>query len=226
VWVHNFCLQAQPCPQELFNYLLTEIIMVQIIHKGQHLLRHKAQEVGYTNATYPSIINVKTALDEAFTLIGTVLSWQAPVADRASLPLTGNVVNDARVVQDDGDGSAAIYVCIATTGTVDQQWIKIADVDWQGTETVTITNTDSPYTADVYNVILADTSAGDITVVLPASATSKDKSYTVKKITNDSGQITVDPNASETIDGDTTKVIGQYRAAMKVVCDASNWHII
>jgi len=200
--------------------------MVQIIHKGQHLLRHKSQEVGYTNSTYPTVLNVKTALDEAFSLIGTVLSWKEPVATKAALPIVDNTLNDARVVQDDGDGKAAIYVCVATTGTIAQQWTKIADVDWQGTESITITSTDSPYTVAEYNIILADTSSGDITVVLPASASSKDKSYTVKKITNDTGQITVDPNASETIDGDTTKVIGQYRAAMKVVCDASNWYII
>ncbi len=199
---------------------------VQVTHKGQHLLRHKAQDIGYINASYPSAINVKLALDEAFTLIGTVLSWQAPVANKAALPLTGNVVNDARVVQDDGDGKAAIYVCIATSGTVDQQWLKIADVDWQGEETVNIDQTDSPYTASLKNTILVDTSGGAVTINLPAVASNVDKVYYVKKITSDTNQITIDGNASETIDGALTQVIGQYLATLKIVSDGIAWHII
>ncbi|MEA2037189.1 MAG: hypothetical protein U9O94_06765, partial [Nanoarchaeota archaeon] len=113
--------------------------MVQIIHKGQHLLRHKSQEVGYTNVSQPGIVTVKGAIDDIYTSLSSVLSWQAPVATPADLPLTGNTINDARVVQDDGDGGAAIYVCIATTGTLSDQWQKIADVDWGGSTVYTDT---------------------------------------------------------------------------------------
>jgi len=56
------------------------------------------------------------------------------VATKATLPLSGNAVGDQRVVFDDGDGKQAVYACIATTGTVDQQWAKIADVDWMSEE--------------------------------------------------------------------------------------------
>ena len=56
--------------------------------------------------------------------------WKASVANRAALPLTGNGLGDQRVVLDDGDGKQAVYLCIATTGDVDAQWEKIADVDF------------------------------------------------------------------------------------------------
>ena len=110
--------------------MLTGQAPTQIIHRGQHPYKHKSQEVTYINGTYPAITDVKQALDKAFSLIGQVLSWQTPVANKAALPLTGNSVNDARMVEDDGDGKPAMYVCIATAGNVDAQWLKIADVDW------------------------------------------------------------------------------------------------
>ena len=98
--------------------------MRQIIHRGQHPYRHKAQEVGYFNPAQPTWTSVKTALDDVAALTGG-LNWRDPVATKALLPLTGNTINDARIVQDDGDGKPAIYVCIATVGTVDQQWQNI-----------------------------------------------------------------------------------------------------
>jgi len=106
--------------------------MRQVIHKGQHLLRHKAEEVGYLNATLgASIKTVKDALD-LFATLNINFSWKDPVATKAALPLTGNTLSDARMVQDDGDGNTSLYVCIATSGDVDAQWQKIADVDWEG----------------------------------------------------------------------------------------------
>ncbi len=58
------------------------------------------------------------------------LNWKDPVATPNALPISGNELNDARMVSNDGDGKVAQYVCIATTGTYLTQWQKIADVDW------------------------------------------------------------------------------------------------
>ena len=103
---------------------------IEIKHKGQHLLKHKSQEVKHIDATRPTITNVKLAIDNLYTLVGGSVQWKDPVATKATLPLTGNVVNDARIVEDDGDAKQAMYACKATTGDVDAQWVKIADVDW------------------------------------------------------------------------------------------------
>lgn len=61
-------------------------------------------------------------------------SWKPSVATVAALPVTLNTIGDQRVVLNDGDGKQAIYACIATTGTIDQQWDKIGDVDWMSAE--------------------------------------------------------------------------------------------
>ncbi len=74
------------------------------------------------------------------------LSWKEPV-DRTDtsygsgtvLPVTGNVVNDARMVADDGDGKPAQYVCVATSGAWSDQWVKIADIDWGASNSISVT---------------------------------------------------------------------------------------
>jgi hypothetical protein len=52
------------------------------------------------------------------------------VADVASLPSVGNVINDMRVVQDDGDGKAASYRWELREGESSASWHKIYDMDW------------------------------------------------------------------------------------------------
>ena len=116
--------------------------MKQIMHRGQHPLRHKAQEVNYLNDSFPAMKTVKAGLDQALTLGG--VTWKSPVATKASLPLTENTLSDARIVTDE----KAIYICIATSGLVDAQWQVIADVDWDPLfEEITISGT--VYTAPV-----------------------------------------------------------------------------
>lgn len=57
-------------------------------------------------------------------------STQTSVATPAALPAVGNTVNDMRVVQDDGDGSAASYRWEQREGDVAAKWYKIYDMDW------------------------------------------------------------------------------------------------
>lgn len=67
---------------------------------------------------------------QKMTTNSAVVYWKEPVANKFSLPLVDNTLGDARAVGDDGDGNPAVYLCIATTGDVDAQWVKVADVDW------------------------------------------------------------------------------------------------
>jgi glycine cleavage system H lipoate-binding protein len=74
------------------------------------------------------------------------LNWKDPV-DRSdssygsgtALPLTANVINDCRMVRDDGDGKPAQYVCVATSGAWEDQWKKIADIDWGSSNSIAVT---------------------------------------------------------------------------------------
>lgn len=75
-------------------------------------------------------------------------SWKASVATTANLPVVGNALGDQRVVLNDGDGKQAIYACIAQTGTVDQQWDKVGDVDWMTEEQTRITQESARVSAE------------------------------------------------------------------------------
>lgn len=83
------------------------------------------------------------------------------------------------------------------------------------------------------DVVLADTSGGEISINLPTAAsvfsatTEKSGQFTVKKITSDGNNVNINPNGSETIDGDTGLVIvGGSLAHFNIVSDGFNWFII
>jgi hypothetical protein len=81
------------------------------------------------------------------TLAGSI-NWQASVAIIGDLPLTGNNLNDSRIVQNDGDGKRAQYVWNGT------EWTKISDVDWGDATAVSYDNSSSGLLAtDVKNAI-------------------------------------------------------------------------
>ena len=81
------------------------------------------------------------------------------------------------------------------------------------------------YTAtDRDHVILCDASSGAFTVTLPASIGGKE--YYVKKTDSSGNAVTVDGNASETIDNDTTVKITRRHEALLFWADGSNWHIL
>lgn len=114
----------------------------QVLHRGQHPYKHKATEIMYNHDG--NLETVSTSLSTLFTMVGSVITWQSPVATYTDLPITGNTINEARMVNDDGDAKPALYVCVATSGSRSEQWLKLADVDWgalwtrdSGTDTLT-----------------------------------------------------------------------------------------
>jgi hypothetical protein len=66
-----------------------------------------------------------------------------------------------------------------------------------------------------------------MTINLPAAASCTGLEFTFKKIHSSASAITIDGNASETIDGAATHTAmdAQYDT-ITIVCDGSNWHIV
>jgi len=91
---------------------------------------------------------------------------------------------------------------------------------------IEIDDTDSPYTAtDPNGVIAADSTSGDITVVL--SAVVEGAITTIKKNDTSQNTITVDGDGSETIDGDLTTVLtGANRPSITLIGTTGGWVII
>ena len=75
-------------------------------------------------------------------------------------------------------------------------------------------------------VILCDASGGAFTVILPAASGLTDKIFTIKKTDSSALAVTIDGNASETIDGLTTVTLDSQYSFAIIVCDGSNWTII
>jgi hypothetical protein len=88
------------------------------------------------------------------------------------------------------------------------------------------TSTSSSFTItdDKTDVVLADASAGDMTVTLPKQ--SPGRVIHVKKIDATSNVVTVDAVKSQTIDGELTQEISLQYTSIHMVADGSNWHII
>lgn len=74
--------------------------------------------------------------------------------------------------------------------------------------------------------ILADATGGNITVTLPAAASHSGRVYNVKKTDSNANTVTLDGNASETIDGATTYALSAQYEALTIQSDGSNWHIL
>jgi hypothetical protein len=90
-----------------------------------------------------------------------------------------------------------------------------------------ITVTDSPYTAPAYDCyIFCNAVGGAITVSLPAASSSAGRRYDIKKTDVSAYVVTIDANASETIDGALTLPINLQYESYTLVCDGATWWIV
>lgn len=76
-------------------------------------------------------------------------------------------------------------------------------------------------------VYLITAGGGGFTITLPPAANWKGKSLWFKKVDSGVGTLTLDGDASETIDGSTTATpIGTQYYTAELYSDGSNWHIL
>ena len=87
-----------------------------------------------------------------------------------------------------------------------------------------ITTDYTALSSDIF--IYAEASSADITVTLPSAVGLDGKVYRIKKIDNTGYSIIVDADGSETIDGQTTKIINGQYDSMTIVSDNVEWWII
>jgi len=74
--------------------------------------------------------------------------------------------------------------------------------------------------------ILADATSAAIVTNLPAAASTVGQIITVKKIDASVNTVTIDPNASELIDGATTNVLSTQWASLTFQSNGTSWFII
>ena len=79
---------------------------------------------------------------------------------------------------------------------------------------------------DLGNVINCDASGGAFTLTLLAAATVGDGgTICIRKTDSSANAVTIDGNASETINGVTTFLLTRQNGSVFLVCDGSNWNM-
>lgn len=106
----------------------------RIISPLQHPLKHVLSDFVFAHNALPANV---TSLDQALEWLFDAVypKTKAPVATIAALPVVGNTLGDQRVVNDDGDGRAAVYKWSQYDGEATPSWHKTMDVDWS-TDTI------------------------------------------------------------------------------------------
>lgn len=134
-------------------------------------------------------------------------------ANTGALPSAGNAGRIAYVT-----GSNSLY---ADNGS---SWDQIASTD----NSLAVTSKTANYTIlSTDDVILCDGSGGAFTVTLPAAASNTGKRFYIVKTDADIGEpITVDGNASETINGALTTTLNTQNECLVVISDGTNFLIL
>jgi len=87
-----------------------------------------------------------------------------------------------------------------------------------------ISNTYTVTTND--NYLFANSSTGAFSINLPTAVGNYGQYVTIKKVDSTANDITIDPNLSETIDEQPTKIINTQYSVLTIVADGSNWWIV
>lgn len=167
------------------------------------------------------IVSLLTATRVIFAGIGGLLSDDADLTfildtlHATNLTSTGTITGGTLT-----DGTASLTGGVGTGYTLNSPQIN-------GLKLNSTTQTNTNYTALVTDdIILFSTGVTTRTLALPAAVTvGSGKVYYIKKIDSGIGLVTVDPDGSETIDGDLTPdLVSQYESWM-ISSDGSNWHV-
>lgn len=85
----------------------------------------------------------------------------------------------------------------------------------------------STYTVDLDDeLLIVNAASGSFTINLPAASLCLGKTLRVKNITSVANTVTIDANASETIDGQLTQVLDNDYTSVTLVCDGTQWYLL
>lgn len=152
------------------------------------------------------------------------------MSSEASLDETrGGTAQTAVVAGDILYGSAADTWSRLAKGS-DGQVLKLASglPSWaSAVASLSVSSKSADYTATTADdVLLVDASGAARTITLYAASGNSGKILHIKKTDSSANSVTVDGNASETIDGATTKVLALQYESVTIVCDGSNWYVL
>jgi|GEM_PF-4903032 len=191
-----------------------------------------------TPVNYVGITSGDAGVAPIVSVAGTDDNIDIELAPKGTGNVTGGTGSAAGVFESKGDNDVTLQTGNSTTGDITITDGANGDIDVTPNGTGQFTSTALSYTVTTKTgnatlsvaeggIILANSSGGALTLTLPAAATSSGLWYTVKFIDAGTNIVTLDGNASETIDGaaTNTELDAQYDY-ITIVCDGSNWHIV
>jgi hypothetical protein len=96
-----------------------------------------------------------------------------------------------------------------------------------GAQTYTLDNLSASTTLTAAHfAVMVDASGAARTITLPAASTITGRVYIIKKTDSSTNTVTVDGNASETIDGALTRKLYEQYESITIQSDGTNWKII
>lgn len=164
-----------------------------------------ATEIGYVSGVTSAI---QTQLDDKTLKSTLTTKGDIYAATGASTPARLAVGTDGQYLKANSSTSTGL------------EWASVGN-------NLTVVSKTTTYTATTTDdVILCDTSGGAWTLTLFAASGNSGKRLIIKKTTSDFTQLTIDPNSTETIDGQTTTTLDTQFETLTIVCDGTNWRIV
>jgi hypothetical protein len=114
---------------------------------------------------------------------------------------------------------------ITESGATARTSLGFADNATSGT-TMVDTTSYTVLSTDRFVLVDDDTAAGDVTVTLPSAATLGDGWGVDLKKLGSTGDLIIDPDGTETIDGDLTRTVRQKYEATHIISDGTNWNVV
>lgn len=183
--------------------------------------------VGSTHAIKVNQISIESCVNEVY-IIGGGSEGIGPFLDVDQL----DTESGAPTFADNNGGTAlaqargtiritGLYTASAINFT-HPTGLKIID----GQKSQPVSTVTANYTALLTDgVILADATAGNITITLP-SALNTALRYTVKKTDATANTVTIAPQSGQSIDGSSTLVLSSQWTSREVIPNGGNWYVV
>ena len=143
--------------------------------------------------------------------------------DKLKLSASSTDVGTSTLWQVLPDGSLGLGVSPTSKLDVDGS-ITATGLSLSGAVSQSVTSITSATTLDdTHSVVHVDGTSGAFTLALPASAGISGRSYIIQKVDASANAITIDPNASETINGVSTLSLDGPYDWVAIRSDGTNW---
>lgn len=208
------------------------------IEQDPSFVRVQYGTTGEFDPNIPIIIG-PTAVTQINGLVGPIITFVGGTsgftfgASVATITLVSPLTTKGDLYTRDGSTGTRLgvgtngYVLTADSGeTTGLKWSPSGTLTDLNVTTITFAAT--PYSlTDANDVLLVNTTGGNVVVNLQAVATAEQKPYYIKKTDASVNTVTLTANGAETIDGAATQVLSnQYAVLIIIPNNAGEWNVV